>query len=396
MPADARLDQAVEVEILGRAAAPALGMLSEHTGVSLGVAPEDLDTVGERKLTIISLGLDLKSIMVQIPEALKECHWDVDDSSEERGYLLHRNAGVDGLQQPSRPGRRGRGTADEIRDIGDGVSGSGPAGGAPGLGGRPPDLEAPRDPALLVEVSLADLSELNLPAVERAIAAQAGLSVISDFFESTSLCAAQAVGRSRLPLWHLLELLAWQNGEELLVWQREGPCLTIYHSKWYWLSQSEMPEEIVRTCRDKLDRQGRLTMHDLAETARALCERDLTDRVFPADLRRVGIGGAVAADAWALILYDSLSPEQRAEAAGEEGLPFADLGENQQAWVLYRARCTPDYLPPGQAGESRLRVEESSRDIRGRPYHEVVVELEFPETADVAVLLVAAGEQTRH
>jgi len=48
---------------------PALELLSQATGVSLGVAPEDLDTVGERKLTIISKGLTLKANKVQLPEA---------------------------------------------------------------------------------------------------------------------------------------------------------------------------------------------------------------------------------------------------------------------------------------------------------------------------------------
>jgi hypothetical protein len=92
---DPRLEEPVEVEIIGRAAVPALEMLSEATGVSLSVAPEDLDTVGERKLTVVSKGLPLKAIMVQIPEALQECHWDIDESGEEPVYLLHRNAGVE-------------------------------------------------------------------------------------------------------------------------------------------------------------------------------------------------------------------------------------------------------------------------------------------------------------
>jgi hypothetical protein len=92
---DSRLAQPVHIEILGRAAVPALEMLSKETGVTLQVAPENLDTVGERKLTIISKGLSLKAIMVQLPEALQECHWDVDVQGKEPVYLLHRNGGVD-------------------------------------------------------------------------------------------------------------------------------------------------------------------------------------------------------------------------------------------------------------------------------------------------------------
>jgi hypothetical protein len=92
---DARLRQPVEIEVLGRAAVPALELLSEATGVSLSVAPEDLATVGERKLSIFAQGCTLKDIMVQIPEALQECHWDIDPSGSEPVYLLHRNAGVE-------------------------------------------------------------------------------------------------------------------------------------------------------------------------------------------------------------------------------------------------------------------------------------------------------------
>jgi hypothetical protein len=94
---DSRLRQSVEIEILGRAAVPALAMLSEATGVSLTVAPEHLTTVGERKLTIISKGLTLKTIMVQLSEALQECHWDIDESGAPPIYLLHRNASVEAM-----------------------------------------------------------------------------------------------------------------------------------------------------------------------------------------------------------------------------------------------------------------------------------------------------------
>jgi hypothetical protein len=92
---DARLQQPVEVEIIGRAAVPALAILSEATGVSLTVAPENLATIGERKLTVISKGLPLKATMVQLPEALQDCHWDIDPSGEQPAYFLHRDSGAE-------------------------------------------------------------------------------------------------------------------------------------------------------------------------------------------------------------------------------------------------------------------------------------------------------------
>jgi len=117
---DPRLRQPVHFEVLGRAAVPALAMLCEMTGVSLAVAPEDLDTVGERKLTIIAQGCSLKALMVQIPKALQECHWDVDSSGPEPVYLLHRNGDVEAtmvqlieeepalLAEETRPAREAR------------------------------------------------------------------------------------------------------------------------------------------------------------------------------------------------------------------------------------------------------------------------------------------------
>ena len=98
---DPRVQQPVQLEIIGRAAITGLPILSEKTGVSLSVAPEDLSTVGERKFTVIAQGCSLKAIMVQLEEALQECHWDVDWSGEQFVYLLHRNSNADlaGMQQ---------------------------------------------------------------------------------------------------------------------------------------------------------------------------------------------------------------------------------------------------------------------------------------------------------
>jgi hypothetical protein len=88
---DPRLQQEVRCEILGRAAVPGLALLAAQTGVSLAVAPEDLDSLGERKFTVIAQGCSLKAIMVQLREALQECHWDIDRSGPQPVYLLHRS-----------------------------------------------------------------------------------------------------------------------------------------------------------------------------------------------------------------------------------------------------------------------------------------------------------------
>ena len=92
---DRRLEQRVRIEIMGRSANSALKILSEKTGVSLTVAPEDIYSTGERKLSIFAHGITLKSIMVRLPEALQECHWDIDTSGKKTSYLLHRNSDAD-------------------------------------------------------------------------------------------------------------------------------------------------------------------------------------------------------------------------------------------------------------------------------------------------------------
>ncbi len=92
---DRRLEQSLRIEILGRSAVSALALLSEKTGVSLQVAPEDVETLGDRKLTVIAQGCSLKGIMVQVPTALQECHWDINTHGPQPVYLLHRNSGAD-------------------------------------------------------------------------------------------------------------------------------------------------------------------------------------------------------------------------------------------------------------------------------------------------------------
>jgi len=91
---DRRLEQPVTIEIMGRSAVSALKLLAEKTGVDLSVSPESLLTLGERKVTVIAKDCSLKTIMVQIPHSLQECHWLIDTRGTQPVYQLHRNAGV--------------------------------------------------------------------------------------------------------------------------------------------------------------------------------------------------------------------------------------------------------------------------------------------------------------
>jgi hypothetical protein len=91
---DARLEKPVTIATAGHSAVTTLKALTKLTGVSLAVAPEDLATLGERKLVIYAEDLKLKSLLVQVLQALQECHWDVVTDKKEPIYLLHRNANM--------------------------------------------------------------------------------------------------------------------------------------------------------------------------------------------------------------------------------------------------------------------------------------------------------------
>jgi hypothetical protein len=92
---DARLNQPVQAEWVEQDLVTLLAGLTKQTGVTLQVAPEDAKALGERKLTIIAQGCSLKALLVQIPNALQDCHWDVQPDGATITYFLHRDAGAD-------------------------------------------------------------------------------------------------------------------------------------------------------------------------------------------------------------------------------------------------------------------------------------------------------------
>jgi hypothetical protein len=92
---DARLNQPVQAEWVEQDLVTLLAALTKQTSVTLQVAPEDAKVLGERKSTIIAQGCSLKALLVQIPNALQDCHWDVQPDGVTITYLLHRDAGAD-------------------------------------------------------------------------------------------------------------------------------------------------------------------------------------------------------------------------------------------------------------------------------------------------------------
>ena len=556
---DARLPQAVEIEIIGRAAVPALALLSEKTGVSLSVAPEDLDTVGERKLTIIAQGCSLKAIMTQIPAALQECHWDLDASGEEPVYLLHRNAGVENTaawladreaarqaedKRASRLVRMGEARralsmspeelaelentdllmarsvrdphsrdmleallslppdqADQFRDTGgleleyakaperlqqvtrriaewfanrmageslseevrnwqDHLShatisladhwvdhgwGVWLSLNLPGQGwphihdvalqprhcnldegqycytrllvatgtadeetafeiAKARDLEGfrvdaekreerhkkewiePTDPDLLQTILLGDQQFADFAEVQRFIAQKTGLPVISDYFTLRAPHLPEDV-RKGVPLWRLLYLLGEDEFRgDVYLWQQLGNCLVFHRADWYGLVGMEAPESLILAYRERLRDQGFFTVEDLAELAVVLKSRGLSASNFPRDLQRAGIHMGFQHDAWALLLYASLSPDQLEKVRTAEGLPFANMTIAQRQQVIDKAVGPPKPLAKEQAYRATFQLVESTREIRGRRFAMTVLELRFPDHTDAALV----------
>jgi hypothetical protein len=575
MSADARLDQPVQIEIIGRAAIPAMQLLSEKTGVSLGVAPEDLNTVGERKLTIISKGLTLKAIMVQLPEALQEAHWDIDTTGEEPLYLLHRNAGAEQTvkwleeRDAARQAEKQRAErvnrieeakralamspeelaelerpdpllarsvrdphsrdlldilltlppeqAEQFRDTGQlGIGyaqaperlrkaiqqiaeaqypgiGSESADDVPGEvrpwrddpshtfitfedwhvehgfgirlclniptpqgiqrgyntgiqdvalfpryfstddgetlaarllmatgkldrdtafqmvrerdkeGFRAGDAKReerrlrewiePTDPVLLQTIVIGDAKFDDFAQLQAFIANETGISIVSDSFTLRAPYLSDEV-RQGMPLWRLLYLIGEDGfrNEDVYLWQKRGDCLVLHRADWYSRARAEVPESIIADYRDRLARQGELTVDDLAELAVLLESRDLPASNFPRDLQLAGIHVGMRHGFPALLLYASLSPEQRDAIGTPEGLPFSHMTIAQRRIVLDRAADRPIPIPADEARQAIFALVRSTEEAHERIFDKTELQLRFPSVADSALVGIKVRE----
>jgi hypothetical protein len=528
---DARLAQPVRIEILGRAAVPALKMLSKETGVTLQVAPENLDSVGERKLTVIAQGCSLKSLLVQLPKALQECHWDIDVTGPQPVYLLHRNGSMEDTianlvtaeKAAGRSAREARLDAarqamamspEELAEVAradpmlaaavkdpvtrqylevvfalpdaareqlvttgstavdyatasvpvqqhiaawlrsectresggdartlaemesfiaslpemvvsfeqapDGeiasmiwdprtssVSGSGP--GFPqrlssdsryrpillGAGMTAQDADAlladlgrqreqretaardrrhaewrePRSEGLRHEVMLPFTGDVNPAEVERFIAQETGLSVVSDYFTPWIPQPIPPEAEAPMPAWRLLYVLG-EAGFWAYDWDEVGDCLVFHDRAWYRQVLCELPESMEVMLRDALEQHMRLTLDDLAAVAANLqASRPLPERLraleewplsLPPDLTEAGVWPYLRSGV--LLLYDSLSPEQKAQARRPEGLPYAEMTPAQRALV-------PQYRFTTGGGHATLRYLIPPEEVSQGAYH---------------------------
>jgi len=169
---------------------------------------------------------------------------------------------------------------------------------------------------------------LAFSEIQRRISQQTGLSIISDYFTLPPRQLPKAL-QEKTPLSRTLNLIRPERYE----WQVFGELLVFHRIDWYDMSLKEVPEELLVKYHEKISRQGGFTLDDAAAFYRAL-RRRVPPILFslPGDLADAGLA-VHPRDQWALLLYGSLSQEQKAKTRGQAGLKRSEMTETQAAQV---------------------------------------------------------------
>jgi hypothetical protein len=192
------------------------------------------------------------------------------------------------------------------------------------------EVDGPDDLHLQGRISLRTAAQgMTLLEVQRAIASQTDMSIISDFFTARTGAFGEDFP-SDTPLSRILNHLAEWNVE----WETAGDCIVFHHTHWHSLAQREIPESLIERWRGKLSEQGRFTLEDVVNIAVEIENRPTPPRPhrfsMPEDLLEAGAGAAAGPARGMLLLYHALTPEERAAAGTPEGLRLSDLPPPKQ------------------------------------------------------------------
>jgi len=244
----------------------------------------------------------------------------------------------------------------------------------------------PTDPDLLQTVVLGDRQFANFAEVQQFIAQETGFSIISDYFTLYGPYIPEDV-REGVPLWRLLYILGEHDFYgDLYLWEKAGKCLVFHRADWYALAKQEVPEALIAEWRGRLDEQGELTLDDFAEVAVILDSLDLPAANLPRDLQRAGLHSGFSVNAWALLLYASLSPEQLEKLRSPEGLPASDMTIAQRQRVIDRAAALPGPLPRNEAYQATFHLVEETEERRGQRFEKTELQLRFADQTDGALV----------
>jgi len=239
----------------------------------------------------------------------------------------------------------------------------------------------PTDPDLLQLVTVGDQQLPDCAALQQVLAAQTGLSIISDYFSGRGFYLPDEL-RRETPLWRLLNAVGEDDSDRLIyAWRKAGRCITIYHEYWWDLSRREIPESLLLAYREKLKAGSQLTLDDIAAFAAALADRPVDIGAIPNDLAGAGLY-AVSSFRWHLAFYASLSADQIAKARSQAGLPFLDMSIAQRQQVI--ARCARPTRPSaaGLAHLTTFHIVETVEERRGDRFAKTDLQLRFPGGTD--------------
>jgi hypothetical protein len=214
--------------------------------------------------------------------------------------------------------------------------------------------QAPEDPELLRSVRLVSSGRTELAQLQREIAAQTGLSLLSDYFSERPVTVSGSLTQPT-PLWRLLNVLSAESG---CVWKKAGSYLVFHHIKWSDLAPGEIPESLLTRYRQRLAAAGQLTIADAAEFAVVWEGKDMRAYGIPMDLQEAGLGYSPPE----LLLYALLTPEQIASARRPPGLPCSELTMPQRkrlAEMIAHEMDGPRMTLEQAISGGHLRIEET-------------------------------------
>jgi len=221
------------------------------------------------------------------------------------------------------------------------------------------DWVEPTDPRLHDMLALPATSDnaVILSHAQQVISDHTGISVISDYFTAEWVGPSPNQPALGGPLWRDLYVLG-KLGQ--FSWNHVGDCLVFHRTNWYQLSGGELRESLIADYLARIERQGHLTLDDVAELAFALATRRGAGRLgrfsLPANLHDAGASqAAYPYSRWPLLLWRALSPGERAAAESEQGLRFGDLPRKRVAALARAAWPVARPFGDGQTPDDRIR-----------------------------------------
>jgi hypothetical protein len=251
----------------------------------------------------------------------------------------------------------------------------------------------PRSPQLHKVVTLPFKDNVGNVEMQQFIAKETGLSLVSDYFTTWGPREIPQEAKAPLPVWRLLYSLgdSWFWSYD---WNEAGDCIVFHDRNWYVLAPQEFPESMVAAYREKLKQQGRFTLDDVAAAAVELARRrpvpprqrgkwPWSDVNVPSDLGEAGLSGD-SLRSEAVLLYATLTPEQRGKARSGEGLPYTKMTGKEQELVRPYAFFEGGWhhdkhsIPEEEISRAVYRIKQSRQEGRTGPGELVQLQVEFP------------------